>query len=274
MWHLILSTIAFLGLTLLCNAGTINPNVDDSKYIEYGNKHKCVVKICGEYPNQSVGGQRVGFIASSVIIRPRIVLTAAHVTYEAKNMYIDVDGKKTNILFAARLKQYKHTTSSAFDISVCYLAEEIKLDFYPELYDKDDEKGKICSIAGYGMTGNYRNGAKFHDGKKRAGSNRIDGFFNGMLVCSVNKNPFTALEFLIANGDSGGGLFINKKLAGINSSVMTHKNGILNSDFQDESCHTRISIHKPWIDYLIIEFENIDRNKNTIELDENLFDFL
>lgn len=269
----LLSLVLFVGFSIHCFAGTINPNIEDEKYIDYGAKHKCVVKLCGEYPNKSTESQKIGFVASAVVIKPRILITAAHVTYEAENIYVDIDGEKIKVLFAARLKKYKHTTTSPFDISVCYIEKDIELDFYPELYDKNDEEGKICSIAGYGITGNYRTGIKFNDGKKRAGSNRIDGFFNGMLVCSVNKNPFTALEFLIANGDSGGGLFIDKKLAGINSSVMTHKNGKLNSDFQDESCHTRISLHKPWIDFLIKEFEKIEQDKK-LNIDPKLFDFL
>lgn len=273
MRNQLLSLILLIGFSAYSVAGTINPNIEDEKYIDYGARHKCVVKICGKYPNKSTEGQKIGFVASAVVVKPRILITAAHVTYEAENIYVDIDGEKTNVLFVARSKKYEYTTTSAFDISVCYLSKNIKLDFYPELYDKDDERGKLCSIAGYGMTGNYKTGVKFHDGKKRAGSNIIDGFFNEMLVCSVNKNPFTELEFLIASGDSGGGLFINKKLAGINSSVMTHKNGILNSDFQDESCHTRISLHKPWIDFLIKQFENIEKDKHVV-LDTELFDFL
>jgi hypothetical protein len=260
MRYLILSLIILLGFSIFCDAGTINPNVDDSKYVEYGSQHKCVVKICGEYPNQVVDGKRVGFIASSVIIKPRIVLTAAHVTHEASNIYIELNGVKTKILQTEQVKGYDYNTSSDSDISVCYLEKEVKLDFYPELYEKDDEVGKICSISGYGMTGNYKTGVTFHDGKKRAGSNIIDGICNGMLSCSVNKKPLTSLEFLIANGDSGGGLFINQKLAGINSSIMTHKNGQLNSDMEDESCHTRISIHKEWIEGVILKFENMENS--------------
>ena len=54
------------------------------------------------------------------------------------------------------------------------------------------------------------------------------------------------MEFLIASGDSGGGMFINGKLAGINSFV-TAADGTTNSDYGDECCHTRISIFAKWI---------------------------
>jgi len=253
MRHLILSLVILLGLLGFVHAGTIDPTVEDSKYIEYGNQHECVVQIGGEYSDQSKKGQKIGFLASAVIIKPRIALTAAHVVKNGRKMYIIINERKIDILFAVMLKAYDQNKVGPFDIAICYLKESSELDFYPKLYEKNDEVGKVCSIAGYGITGNHRQGAKIHDGKKRAGSNHVDELFNGMLVCSLNSRPYTSLEFLIAHGDSGGGLFIDQKLAGINSTIMTHKGGILNSDIQDQSCHTRISIHKPWIDFIVEE---------------------
>jgi hypothetical protein len=62
------------------------------------------------------------------------------------------------------------------------------------------------------------------------------------------------MEFLIASGDSGGGLFIDQKLAGINSCVMT-TDGHTDSNHNDESGHTRISQHINWIESTINENE-------------------
>lgn len=256
-----------------CLAGTIDPTVPDSKYVEYGAKHECVVEIGGEYPEQKVGNSNVFFRASAVIIKPRIVLTAAHVVEKAANMYIKLRDEDIKIKRAIILKAYDSSKFGPFDIAICYLEKDAFIDFYPELYGKDDEVGKICSISGFGMTGNHRYGAKVHDGKKRAGSNTIDEIFSGMLVCSLNTRPHTSLEFLIASGDSGGGLFIDQKLAGINSTIMTHKGGTLNSDLQDQSCHTRISLHKPWIDFVISELES-NKGLTGAKLDRQLFDFL
>lgn len=269
---LILSLALIIGLSS-CSAGTINPKVPDSKYVEYGKKHECVVQICGEYPEQKIDGKKVFFIASSVIVRPRIVLTAAHVVEGGKNMYIKLRNEEIKISKAIILKAYDKTKFGPFDLAICHLEKDAFIDFYPELYGKDDEVGKVCSISGFGMTGNYRYGAKVHDGKKRAGSNTVDEIFSGMLVCSINKKPYTELEFLIANGDSGGGLFIDQKLAGINSTIMTEKGGTLNSDLQDQSCHTRISLHKPWIDFLIKELEK-NNNLNSTKINRDLFDFM
>ena len=271
MRYLIFSLAILLGLSGFVHAGTIDPTVDDSKYIEYGNQHECVVPIQGIHSEKE--GRKIGFFGSAVIIRPKIVLTATHVIGEGKNAHITLKDKKIALLFSLHLKKYDKDKMGPFDIAVGYLKEEAEIDFYPELYDKDNEIGKVCSISGYGMTGNHRYGAKVHDGKKRAGSNIVKELFNGMLVCSLQDRPYTSLEFMVANGDSGGGLFIDQKLAGINSCIMTHKGGTLNSDIQDESCHTRISIHKPWLDLIIKELEKIDES-GKVEIDTEHFNFL
>ena len=52
---------------------------------------------------------------------------------------------------------------------------------------------------------------------------------------------------MIGSGDSGGGLFLDGKLAGINSFVMA-ADGKTNSDYGDECAHTRISTYKKWIE--------------------------
>lgn len=225
-------------------AGTIDPNTPDEKYIEYGKKHKCVVELHGIDK-----GSGKKFFASAVIIKPRVILTAAHILSEAVNekSFILLDKEQINIVAAIYPSEYNRETFAVKDISVGVLASNANLDFYPELYDGDDEVGKVCSIAGMGITGNHRDGANTHDGQKRAGSNIVDETFKELLICSLNKGKKTGLEFLIANGDSGGGLFIDKKLAGINSCVMADDKS-LNSNYNDWSGHTRVSLHKPWID--------------------------
>lgn len=243
-----------MSLCLFTNAfsGTIDPNVNDSKYIEYGKKHECVVELGGFLVDENKP-----YRASAIIIKPRIVLTAAHVVKEAKDCFITHNGDKYNILFAAILTEYKEENIGPYDLAICYLEKKVKLNFYPELYDNNDEVGKICSISGFGITGTFDRGMSKFDGKKRAGSNIIDKIINGMLVCSVNTSPKTSLEFLICSGDSGGGLFIDKKLAGINSCIMTD-DGKLDANYNEESLHTRISLHKKWIDSIVEKLEKID----------------
>ena len=83
------------------------------------------------------------------------------------------------------------------------------------------------------------------DSKKRGGSNKVRYIDKHLLICDLT-DEYTPIEFLIASGDSGGGLFIDKKLAGINSCVMTVGKKP-NSAYGSESGHTRISKHLQWI---------------------------
>jgi hypothetical protein len=110
----------------------------------------------------------------------------------------------------------------------------------------EDELDKICSISGYGSTGTGITGAVKYDDKKRAGSNKIMEVTDHLLKCDMSRQNPTSLEFLIAHGDSGGGLFIDKKLAGINSFVASDDKP--DSSFGDESCHTRVCKYKIWLE--------------------------
>jgi len=155
-------------------------------------------------------------------------------------------------------KAFKLEETDKYDIALCRLNEDAIIDFYPELYGKDDEIGKLCSLAGWGMHGTWTTGTIYDDDKRRAGSNYIDPImFRGMMVCSVqDKSKRTSLEFLIGHGDSGGGLFIDKKLAGIHSCIYTG-DGNLDSSYKDYSAHTRVSIHKEWIDLIVNNYKEI-----------------
>lgn len=248
-----------LVLNLNCLAGTIDPKINDNKYIEYGKRHECVLQIIGK--TKLKDDKYVEFKGSCVLVAPKIIITAAHVIHGSVDHCVVFGDKKVPILLSIYPNEYDPDVFSNYDICICLLENKINTGFYPSLYDKDDESGKICSISGYGATGNFNTGITKYDNKKRAGSNVVEGLINNsMLFCSVDgqKNK-TALEFLIATGDSGGGLFIEQKLAGINSCIMAD-DGTLNSDMGDWSVHTRISPHKDWIEKTI-KFLNLLEEK-------------
>ena len=67
------------------------------------------------------------------------------------------------------------------------------------------------------------------------------------MVFNLRDNPQTTLEFMICPGDSGGGLFIDNKLAGINSFIYA-KDGNANANYNDSGCCTRISVYTDWIE--------------------------
>ncbi|NBO99273.1 MAG: hypothetical protein EBU90_03980 [Proteobacteria bacterium] len=240
-----------------CFAGTIDPNNPDSEYIKFGEKHQCVIPISGI--DKSSNRQ---YHASCVVIKPKVIVTAAHILTETveETAFILFNNEKIKIIAYVYPKDFHLDKHAEKDIAVALLEKDVIIDFYPELYDNDDEIGKICSISGHGITGNYFEGAVRYDGKKRAGSNIVDEISNELLVCSVRGTPKTRLEFLIANGDSGGGLFIDKKLAGINSCVMAEDKKA-DSNFADWSGHTRVSLHKKWIDEISEKFSTLPEKK-------------
>lgn len=260
MRYLILSLIILLGLSLPAISGTRDPSTPDSKHLAYGEKHECVVQVKGKMGFVDKKGEKLEVTASGsgVIITKRYILTAAHVVQKTKDPYIILNGKKIEIEWVVIPNKYKEENTGPYDIALCRLHEDAIIDFYPELYGKDDELGKLCSVAGWGMHGTWTTGTIYDDNKRRAGSNHVDPImFHGMIVCSVQGTKSqTSLEYLIGHGDSGGGLFIDKKLAGIHSCIYTG-DGKLDSSYKDYSAHTRVSLHKPWIDLIVNGYEEI-----------------
>lgn len=232
-------------ITSVTLAGTREGSVPDSRYTEYGEKHECVVEIKGKYPKEREDHPGREFCASAVAIKPNWVLTAAHVVKGTEDVFVLVKGKKHKVEKVIVKKEFEEEKIGSNDIALCYCPDDLGLDFYPELYSGNDEVGKVASICGFGMTGTFGAGATKWDGKKRAGSNVVERVEWNCLVC-VTTDKRTELEFLIASGDSGGGLFLDGKLAGINSFVMT-TDGSSNSDYGDEGVHTRISDYIGWI---------------------------
>jgi TATA-box binding protein (TBP) (component of TFIID and TFIIIB) len=227
----------------ICKGGTIDPSVPDEKYKNYGSKFKCVLKIIGTCNCE----EKHTFSASAVAISPNWALTAAHVVKNSTKIKIQINNKDFEIDKIIVNEKFNEAKLGYDDIALCYSKSDFNLDFYPKLYEKNDEVKKIVSICGYGMTGSFSTGANKSDEIKRAGSNIIERIDNNCLICNNSGGTRTQLEFLIANGDSGGGLFINNELAGINSFVSA-KDGKPNSSYGDESAHTRISVYKKWIE--------------------------
>jgi secreted trypsin-like serine protease len=244
--------ILFISLFLFsnCLGGTIRPDTSDEKYIEYGKKFHCIGRICGKYKSGD------NYCASAVAIKPNWVLTAAHVVKDSETCFVTIEDKKIEIKKVIWHKDFEEKEFGLADIALGYSEDTSDLDFYPNLYSDEGEVGKVCSMAGYGLTGTFNTGIHFSDNKRRAGSNVIDKVDRDLLICTPSKNNerMTELEFLIGSGDSGGGLFLDGKLAGINSCVLAIDKKP-NSTYSDESGHTRVSKYIDWINSTIEEFK-------------------
>jgi hypothetical protein len=240
--RLALAWMVTVALIFAAVAGTISPEQSDQIHIEYGKKFKSVARLsCRNVTTNQIQQ------ASCVIISPTWVITAAHVVEGTDDWVVTADdGTSLPLRNISIHKDFKGGYGKN-DVAVGRVDGEFNLDFYPTLYDGDDEIGKVVSIAGYGLYGTWDTGAVESDGKKRAGSNIVDCAYGDVLVCSVDGGKSTELEFLIGSGDSGGGLFIGSQLAGINSFVMVAGRKP-KSKRGEESGHTRISCCKSWIE--------------------------
>jgi hypothetical protein len=240
-------------------AGTRDPNTPDQKYLEFGKQFPWVARFRAvtEITDKKTGEKRPTFqYGSAVIIRPNWALTAAHLVHNATDHTILRDDGTEHALPAAIIpKEYDSENIGYYDLALCYSPTDFKLKFYTPLYAEQDEVGKAITIAGYGITGTFHTGCALSDGKKRAGHNKIDSHERAVLICSPSSGMTRLpLEFMIAPGDSGGGMFIGNALAGINSFVMAaDKNP--DSTYGDESAFTRISLYINWIESQIEQYE-------------------
>lgn len=242
----ILLALIFIFYTISCCAGTIDPDTSDSKYIEYGSKFVYIGQIIGMLQTDEP------YYGSCTALSDKIIITAAHVLSKTKNHIVFINNKKISLNQIILHQNYDENRYGYNDIALASLDSKIGLEWYPSLYENRNETGKLCSLSGFGATGTFETGYNKSDKYRRAGSNVIDSIDRGMLLCTpsskINK---TELEFMIAPGDSGGGLFIGNRLAGIHSCIMGngHK---AKSDYRTESGHTRISDHVDWINNTIL----------------------
>jgi hypothetical protein len=266
--RLVRYVVFFLALSKASYAGTIDPHTPDAQYLEFGKSFPWVVQLrntldCDKC--QKVHEQR----ASAVLISPNWALTAAHVVKDATKNAIYIDDKKYELPYVVWHKEFEGAKVGFHDIALCYSPEAFGLDFYPELYTDTNEVGQAVTFAGWGATGTFLTGANKHDSYRRAGHNRIQEAPHAILICTPARPKQFALEFMIAPGDSGGGMFIGNKLAGINSFLSAvDKNP--DGTYTDESAFTRVSLYVDWIQLQIKKYEKASQAQLTTGADLDL----
>jgi hypothetical protein len=245
--------IILLAVSRAAMAGTIDPSTPDDKYVEFGKQFPFVVRITNNVDCKKCEKNHEQ-LASAVIIRPHWALTAAHVINGSKDDVIYVGEKKHHVAYKVQHKDYNENKVGLHDIALCYVDDDFKLNFYVPLYTKADELGQAVTIAGWGSTGNFTTGATKSDNQRRAGQNKLSAAFLSVVACAPRKDGRFPLEFMIAPGDSGGGMFIGNELAGINS-FLAHDDGKPDGTYGDDSAFTRVSMYRDWVESQIKQHE-------------------
>jgi hypothetical protein len=243
-------------------AGTTDPHTPDSKYVEFGKSFPNVVQISNTIDCKKCNKTH-SQIASAVVIKPHWVLTAAHVVKDSRNNVVIKDGFDHPLPYVAIHKDYDEDNVGFHDIALAYSPAPIKLEFYPALYRKTDETGKSITIAGFGVYGTFAAGGKESDGQRRAGHNKIDGTERAVLLARPTVAGRFPLEFGIAPGDSGGGMFIGNELAGINS-FLAAEDGKPDGTYGDDSAFTRVSLYADWVESEIAKYEQALQARATL----------
>lgn len=253
----------FVGCGVAVQAGTIRSDRSDALYQDLAatSSYASVGQFIGTTSGSS-------FAASGTLIAPNWILTAAHVVDGATSLTFNIGGNSYSASQWAYHSKWTGDLAAGYDIAL------VKLSATPGIapatrYAGSNELGAVGTSVGYGMTGTGLTGATTFDGLKRAGQNMIDRYYsnrNNRIVVSDFDNPSKPsdsyfgsstplnLEYLIAPGDSGGGLFVDfgggPLLAGVHS-FGSARDGLINSDYGDISGHTRVSAFNSWIDSIL-----------------------
>lgn len=254
--------IILLAASRVAAAGTIDPSTPDEKYVAFGQSFPFVVRITNNVDCKKCEKKHEQH-ASAVIIKPHWALTAAHVINNAHDDVIYSGDKQHRVAYKVAHKDYDENKVGLHDIALCYTDEDFKQEFYVPLYAKSDELGQAVTISGWGSSGNFVTGANKSDNKRRAGHNKLSAAFLSVVACSPRKEGRMPLEFMIAPGDSGGGMFIGNELAGINS-FLAHADGKPDGTYGDDSAFTRVSLYRDWVESEIQRYERVLAAKATL----------
>jgi hypothetical protein len=250
----LLTLVFFFLLAGVLSAGTRDPEIADQHYLEFGKKFKSVVRF------RSLGKGQEKHYSSAVVIKPHWVLTAAHAVFETTEPVVLMHDDKDAYPIAYILPHQSFdfdAPGNHHDIALGYSEKDFGLEFYTPLYTNTDEVSKLATLAGCGLHGTFETGHTLVDTQRRAGSNYIERVQDSVLICNPSQNRNdnkSALEFFIAPGDSGGGLFIGNELAGIHSFVMA-RGRTPKSQYGEESGHTRVSLYVDWVESEIKKHE-------------------
>lgn len=257
-------------------AGTIRHDVDPQAYLDLAQSPQFA--SAGQ---MSVTRGAPGFKSSGVLIADHWVLTAAHVVLGAVDAKFIVGGNEYTTDGWVVHPRYDGSVRAGADLALVHLAQPVA-NLTPAVLNRSRrEQGRQAVMVGFGVTGDGISGVQDFDDAdffKRAGTNIIDGTIDArggfgqyktklggarIFIYDFDNpdNPAdntigsptpTDMEFLIAQGDSGGPTFIDfgkgdgPVLAGIHS-FGEFRDIADDSDYGDIGADTRVSSYRSWI---------------------------
>jgi secreted trypsin-like serine protease len=248
--------------------GTRRHDVDDSLY----------TGLAALPAYQAVGSlsTSTGF-SSGTLIASNYVLTAAHSVFgaPASSVRFTVGGQTYFGSEVFILPGYTGDLLAGNDLAIVRLTSHVTNVTPAALNSNTNEKGLVGTMVGFGATGTGDTGYKSGTaGTKRAGQNVLDEFgdffanVNIAVVMSDFDHPDIPglstfgsstpldLEYSVAPGDSGGGLFVDfgsgPVLAAVHSWIYG-RDGTNNASYGDLMGSVRVSIHYNWIMSVIPE---------------------
>lgn len=239
------SLVLALALALPAAAGTIDDDIPDARYREYG-------ETFAPYTARLIGIQHndTPAVATCTLIDARWALTAAHVVESMTHCTIMTG---TGLHRVDRIcVHHEYESRLRHDIALVRVDTPFSLARYPELSDGSERLGGVCAAVGYGATGWLTTGFVNSDSEIRAGTMVLDEEEGTNYICRIDRGR-SPLPFCIAPGDSGGGLYAaaadgRTVLIGVNSFV-SRSGGVkpMRSAVGEESGHTKVSPYVDWI---------------------------